>query len=209
MRVALFGGTFDPVHNGHLEIARAAADAFELDRVLFIPGGDPPHKTGGRPVDYESRYRMVELACRADPRFEASRLEDPVRLEGRPSYSIHTIASARSGLKPGDELFFLLGEDAFRELATWYRLDDVVQQVEFLVVSRGGEERTAEPPHPQVRFRRVDGVENPVSATEVRRAIQEERSAEGMIPAAVSRFIAAHRLYRDKGDLIGAELSTS
>ena len=82
VRLALFGGTFDPIHSGHLEIAAAAAETFDLDRILFIPGGDPPHKSNPLRTPYRHRYRMVELACETDPRFEPSRLEDPESLQG-------------------------------------------------------------------------------------------------------------------------------
>src|SRR6266853_1031390 len=85
MRTAIFGGTFDPIHSAHLEMARRAADQFQLDRVLFIPAGNPPHKHAEAP--FEHRYRMVELACAGDPRFVASRVEEG----DKKSFSIHTI----------------------------------------------------------------------------------------------------------------------
>ena len=195
MRLALFGGTFDPVHNGHLEIAAAAAETFNLDRILFIPGGDPPHKSDRARTPYQDRFRMVELACEPDPRFEASRLEDPERLEGRPSYSFDTITRVRETLGPDDELFFLLGEDAFRDLSIWYRLDDVVELVEFLVVSRGGEERTIDPPHPRVRFERLDAIDNPTSSSEIRRLAALGEDISAMTPAPVAEFIAEYGLY--------------
>ena len=195
MRIALFGGTFDPVHEGHLEIARAAADRFALDRVLFIPGGDPPHKDNRR-TPYEDRWRMTELACAADPRFEASRLEAPETLAGRRSYSVDTIERVRADLGERDELFFLLGEDAFRDLVIWYRLDDVVGMVEFLVVSRGGEPTTDDPPHPSVRFRRLNGVENPISSSEIRRRVRQGLSLEGWTPPEVARWIEKRGLYQ-------------
>ena len=87
-RLALFGGTFDPIHNAHLEIARAAADRFDLEKILFVPAANPPHKTGsGAVAPYEDRVRMAELACADDPRFEVSRIEARAR---RRSYSILT-----------------------------------------------------------------------------------------------------------------------
>src|SRR5690348_12134898 len=111
MRLAIFGGTFDPVHNGHLAMAREAMRHCALDRVLFIPAARPPHKSAGPYAPYEDRLRMVELACGGEPRFEASRLEaGTVR-----SYSIDTIEKVRAGLAPGDELLFLIGADAFGE----------------------------------------------------------------------------------------------
>ena len=92
MPVAIFGGTFDPIHNAHLIVAREAADAFRLDRVLFIPAGCPPHKSDSTGASWTDRYRMVELACVADPRFEPSRLEEGEQK----SYSILTIERVRA-----------------------------------------------------------------------------------------------------------------
>ena len=195
MRIALFGGTFDPVHGGHLEIARAAADEYRLDRVLFIPSGNPPHKTNQLKASYEDRYEMTRLACAEDPRFEASRLEDPERLGARRSYSYDTIQRVLETLQPRDELFFVLGEDAFADLGIWYRLEDVVALVEFLVVSRpnGGGERA--PKLPGLRAHWVRGIEHPASSTEIRRRCAEGESLEGLLPAAVARYIHDHGLY--------------
>ena len=195
MKIALFGGTFDPIHCGHLEIARAAADAYGLDRVLFVPAGSPPHKSGQRQAPYEDRYQMTELACAEDPRFEASRLEDPARLGGRRSYSYDTIRLVRADLGPEDELFFLLGEDAFADLNIWYRLEDVAPLVEFLVVSRpnGGGERA--PKLPGLRARWVRGVEHAASSTEIRRRIAEGESLGDLTPARVAEYIQQRKLY--------------
>src|SRR5579862_637552 len=112
MRVGLFGGTFDPIHLAHLAVARAAADRFRLDRVLFVPSAHPPHKAGVTYAPYEDRVRMVELACEGEPRFEVSRLEEGTER----SYSIDTIEKLRTTLAPGDQLFFIIGADAFAEI---------------------------------------------------------------------------------------------
>src|SRR5579862_6979334 len=110
MRTAIFGGTFDPIHAAHLTVAHEAAAAFALDRILFIPAGNPPHKEAG--ASYEDRYRMVELACASDPRFEPSRME-----EGREkSYSVQTIERLTV---PDQTLLFIIGADAFAEITTW------------------------------------------------------------------------------------------
>ena len=196
MRIALFGGTFDPVHGGHLEIARVAADAYKLDRVLFIPAGDPPHKQDQLQAPYEDRYRMTALACAEDERFEASRLEDPAQLDGRPSYSYDTILRVHETIEPGDELFFLLGEDAFADLKIWYRLADVLPLVEFLVVSRPDDQRDREPAIPGARAQWVRGIEHPASSTEIRRRVAARKPLEDLVPEAVADYIRAHKLYR-------------
>ena len=108
-RIAIFGGTFDPIHDAHLAVAREAADSFELDRVLFVPAKNPPHKIGDLHAPFDDRMRMVELACAADVRFEASRIEDR---PGR-SYSFDTVVLAREQCGQESQLFFLIGADAF------------------------------------------------------------------------------------------------
>jgi nicotinate-nucleotide adenylyltransferase len=195
VKIALFGGTFDPVHDAHLAVARAAADAFELDRVLFVVSGDPPHKTSRRHTPYEHRQRLVELACKTDSRFEAPRLEAPQVLQGRRSYSIDTIERVQAGLAADDELYFLLGEDAYRDLEIWYRLEDVVRAVEFLVVSRPDSQGQPEPVLPGLRVQWLRGVSHPVSSTEVRRRLRASESVRGMVPEAVAEYIREHGLY--------------
>ena len=133
MRTAIFGGTFDPIHRAHLRVAQEAADRFGLDQVLLITSGNPPHKPAGATTSYEHRHRMVELACECDLRLKASRLEAGRLL----SYSYDTIQLVRASLAAGDELLFLIGADAFAEIGTWYRADEVVRAVEFIVKEIG------------------------------------------------------------------------
>lgn len=195
MKIALFGGTFDPVHDAHLAVARAAADAFGLDRLLFVVSGDPPHKTSRRHAPYEHRQRMVELACEADSRFEAPRLESPQVLKGRRSYSIDTIERVQASLSSADELFFLLGEDAYRDLHIWYRLEDVVRAVQFLVVSRPDSQDQPEPDLPGLRAQWLRGLSHPVSSTELRRRLRAGESVRGLLPDAVAEYIRENGLY--------------
>ncbi len=138
MRLALFGGTFDPIHNAHLTVAREAAGQFHLDQVWFIPAAHPPHKSDQSGAPYEDRFRMTELACQADSRFVASRLEDG---EGQ-SYSLDTVERVR---ELGEQPYFIIGADAFAEITTWHRWQDLVRLTEFIVVTRPGH-RYATPP---------------------------------------------------------------
>jgi nicotinate-nucleotide adenylyltransferase len=188
VRLAIFGGTFDPVHNAHLAVARQAADAFGLDRVLFIPAARPPHKAGITTAAYEDRVRMLELACAGDSRFEVSRLEEgTVR-----SYSIHTIERLGAQLSPGDELYFLIGADAFAEIRTWHRWRDVAHAVQFIIVSRPGH-RYEIPAG--ISADRLDRVELPISSSEIRRRLASgERPSE--IPPSVLDYILRHHLYQ-------------
>lgn len=188
MRLAIFGGTFDPIHLAHLAVAREAARRFGLDRVLFVPAAMPPHKAGVTLADYEDRYRMVELACADQPGLEASRLEAGTER----SYSIYTIEKVRASLSPGGELFFVIGADAFAEIRTWLRWEDVVRAVEFIVVSRPGH-RYAVPEG--ARVLRLETLELSVSSSEIRRKLAEgEASAD--LPPAVFAYIREHGLYR-------------
>ena len=188
MILAIFGGTFDPIHDAHLAVAREAAARFQLDRVLFVPAAGPPHKAGVTHAPYEDRYRMVELACADDPSFIASRLEAGTAS----SYSIDTIEKIRATLAPGDQLFFLIGADAFAEIETWHRWRDVIRSVEFIVVSRPGH-RYAVPPG--ARVSRLETVRLPVSSSEIRRRLGAGEQAAD-VPAAVIDYIRARGLYR-------------
>lgn len=187
MRLALFGGTFDPIHNGHLAIARAAADRFRLDRILLIPAAHPPHKAGVTSAPYEARVRMAELACAGEPRFEVSRLEENTER----SYSIFTIEKVRAGMKPGDTLFFVIGADAFAEIRTWLRWEDVARAVEFLVISRPG--HVYQTPE-GVRMSRLDTIEIPISSSAIRAGLAAGQRPEG-VPEPVLDYIFVHGLY--------------
>lgn len=187
MRLAVFGGTFDPVHTAHTRVAREAADRFRLDKVLFVPASHPPHKSDGRTTPFEHRYRMVELACREDPRFEPSRLEEG---PGR-SYTIHTIEKLRARLASGDQLYFLIGADAFAEIGSWHRSADVLAAVEFIVVSRPGYELTIPS---GARVHRLETLALPLSSSEIRRQLETTGTAEGLHPAVLA-YIRANGLY--------------
>ena len=185
MRRAIFGGTFDPIHRAHLVVAREAADAFSLGQVLFIPAANPPHKETGTP--YEHRYQMVELACTEDSRFIPSRLEQ----DTRKSYSIHTIERVKSIAGITGDVFFVIGADAFAEIQSWFRWQDVVREVEFIVVTRPG--HAYESP-PGARVHRLETVALPVSSSEIRAALARgETPAE--LPKAVLDYIRANGLY--------------
>jgi nicotinate-nucleotide adenylyltransferase len=187
LRLGIFGGTFDPIHCAHLQIAEAARDTFDLDRVLVIPAANPPHKTGASAC-YEHRFRMVELACAGRARLEPSRLEEG---EQR-SYSINTIARIRAEVGPDCRLFFLIGADAFADITTWRRWQDVVASVEFVVVTRpSAEYNIPEGAH----VPRLDGMLLPVSSSGVREALVSGDRPDAL-PAPVLEYIQANRLYR-------------
>ncbi len=187
MRLALFGGTFDPIHNAHIAIAREAADHFQLDRILLIPNAIPPHKQRQATAAYDHRFAMAALAAEADPRLTASRLE-----EGQStSYSILTIERVRRELPAGTELYFLIGADAFSEIETWFRWRDVIGQVDFIVLSRPG--YVYDIPS-GARVHRLETLQLHVSSTDIRRRLAHGE-APPELPAAVLTYIRANRLY--------------
>ena len=187
MRLALFGGTFDPIHDAHLAIARAAAQQFRLDRVLLIPAAHPPHKAGVTHASYEDRVAMAELACAGEPRLEVSRLEEGTAR----SYSIDTIEKVRARMAPEDELFFIIGADAFAEIRTWLRWRAVARAVEFLVIGRPGHVYDSPP---GVRLARLDKVEMRISSSEIRAELSAGRRPGG-VPEPVLEYIVRHGLY--------------
>lgn len=182
MRTAIFGGTFDPIHTAHLVVAREAAETFQLDRVLFIPAANPPLKEAG--ASFEDRYSMVELACAGEPRFVPSRLEEGAEK----SYSIYTIerVAAMNG-----KVFFIIGSDAFAEIRSWYRWEDVIASVEFIVVARPGH-LYIEPPG--ARVHRLETVALPVSSSEIRKALARGEDPPEL-PGSVTNYIRTRHLY--------------
>jgi nicotinate-nucleotide adenylyltransferase len=187
VRLAIFGGTFDPIHKAHITMAREAADRFGLDRVLLVPAGNPPHKSGATLASYEDRFRMAELAAHGDARFVVSRLEEGA---GR-SYSIDTVEKVRAGLARSDELYFLIGADAFAEIETWHRWQDLIASVAFIVVSRPGH-RYRIPG--SARVERLETLDLPVSSSEIRAALASGKRPEE-IPEAVLEYIYRNGLY--------------
>ena len=188
MPLALFGGTFDPIHEAHLAIAREAVRAFHLSRVLIVPAARPPHKCGATRASYEDRYRMVELACEGEPHLEPSRLEAGLER----SYSLFTILKVRASMAPGCTLFFLIGADAFAEIGTWLRWREVVGLVEFIVVSRPG--HAYEIPE-GARAHRLETLNLTVSSSEIRRHLAEGDYSVP-VPGPVLDYIRERNLYR-------------
>lgn len=198
MRIGLMGGTFDPVHLGHLLIAEVARAEFSLDRVIWIPAGDPPHKHGVTITPQEHRYAMVILATASNPYFEVSRLE----LERRgPSYTLDTILHF-AHQRPGDELFFITGADAIQEILTWYRHDDVIAACRFIAVTRPGYDLARlSAVLPPEYLARIDALMAPgvdISSTMIRSRSRTGDPIRYMVPDSVDSYIAKHALYAER-----------
>ena len=198
MRVGVLGGTFDPVHWGHLLLAEQARDQLRLDRVLFVPAGLPWRKLD-RPISpVWQRVEMVRLALEGSP-FELSLLEAE---RPGPSYTVDTLEQLRAML-PGAELYFIMGHDALLDLPNWHRPADIVALACLAVArrpDRSGEEALAEVSRrlPSAR-ERVVWLEMPllgISGSDIRRRVREGRSIRYLVPAAVEDYIYRHGLYR-------------
>ena len=217
MKIALFGGTFDPIHAGHLAAAQAARRRFGLDRVLFIPSGNPPHKIPNHLTDYPRRYAMVALACAGEPDFIPSTLEAPTA-DGSPRYTIDTVNALRRRLRPSDRLHFLVGMDAFLDLPHWKDFRRLLDSVRFIVVSRPGFEadalrkvvpaglllsrRLAAQPE-TIRLRHgtlhfLYDVATPVASRDIRDAIRAHQPVTGLVPPLVEEYIVREGLYRPR-----------
>ncbi len=180
------GGTFDPIHLGHLILGRDALDSLDLRKLIFVPNYRSPHKLGGFAAPPELRAAMVRAAIAGEEGFEIDEVEV---LRGGPSYAIDTILHLRV-LNPEAEFLYLIGEDNLAELHTWRRVDELRHLVQFVVLARGA----GGPPHPYItlRQRRID-----ISATEVRQRIAKGQSIRYLVPDKVRDIIENHQLYRE------------
>jgi nicotinate-nucleotide adenylyltransferase len=186
------GGTFDPIHLGHLRAAETAREELGLDRVSFVPARTPPHRPGplSSPLD---RFAMVALATAGNPRFEASDLE--LRRDG-PSYTVDTVIALREE-RPEDEVVVIVGSDTFPEMATWKDPERLFALCTVAVVVRPGQAGEAAPaPRSRGRVEEVAGPSLAVSSTEIRQRVREGRSIRYLVPEAVADYIAKQGLYR-------------
>lgn len=193
-RVGVFGGTFDPPHVGHVSVAADVADALDLDAVLWIPAGEPPHKSDAELTPAPVRLRMVRAATAADERFRVSEREI---VRSGPSYTVDTLRELREEELGDADLFLIMGVDQYRAFGSWHCPEEILELATLAVMNRGGEgvgeseigddERVV-----QVPVRRVD-----VSSTTVRARVARHDRIEGLVPPEVARIIEAEGLYRD------------
>jgi nicotinate-nucleotide adenylyltransferase len=139
MNLAFFGGTFDPIHRGHIAVADIAAKRFQLGTVLFVPAELPPHKQQQKFTAFAHRFAMVALACQGHSSFIPSELEARLHAEtGKPNYSLETVRHLKRSLRKADKLYFLVGIDAFLGIAQWHRPVELLRECEFIVANRPG-----------------------------------------------------------------------
>jgi len=188
LRLGIYGGTFDPIHLGHIVLAHDVLEQLKLDAILFVPCGQSPLKTRKPLAANARRLAMLRLALKKQPRFWLSRceLDRPA-----PSYSYDTALEIREAF-PRAELFWLIGTDQLRDLDKWHRPDDLRRLVKFVLLSRGDEPAKGKPktvlslPQP----RRVD-----ISATEIRHRVKSRQPIDHLVPAPIAAYIKRHGLY--------------
>jgi nicotinate-nucleotide adenylyltransferase len=199
MRIALFGGTFDPPHRGHLAIAAAAANAFDLDSVLFTPVGLQPLKRDSASASYSDRLAMLSLACIPDLRFAVSNLDAP-HPDGTPNYTVQTLTALHQ-LMPDAQLFNLAGADSFLNLPHWHESARLLELAEWIVVSRpgfplGDLDALGLTPPQQTRVHLLQTVHEDVAATSLRQRLESGDPCTDLLPDCVSNYIETHHLYR-------------
>ncbi|MFZ1947909.1 MAG: nicotinate-nucleotide adenylyltransferase [bacterium] len=191
-RVGVFGGTFDPIHLGHLVCADQLREAFGLDQVIFLPCNRSPHKPRYRPAPVRHRIRMAELAvgdCRA---FTVSDLE---ARRGGLSYTVDTVVELRRRLGPRVELWLLLGMDAYHEVRAWKKWEQVVQECFLGVARRPGYARAGLGGAVAAKTRFAQTAEINISSSDVRRRVRSGKSVAFLVPARVEAYVRRHRLY--------------
>jgi nicotinate-nucleotide adenylyltransferase len=188
-RIGLLGGTFDPIHIGHLLMARTALEMMELDKVIFIPSCVPPHKKSPTLFSARDRLKMVRLAIKANPAFAVSDYE--IRKGGR-SYSVDTVRRFCKLLPESAKLFFIVGGDAVKELDTWKNIDEIKTMCSFISVNRPGYPRD----EARLEYHAVtmNGIE--MSSTEIRKRILQGKTVQYLVPDNVLRYIKRYHLYK-------------
>ncbi len=232
MNIGIFGGTFDPIHLGHIALARAAHERFQLSRVLFVSTGVPPLKSQAPVASYFHRYAMVALATREEKAFLPSLVEAPatgavVAIKGAkretsaPNYSVDTVRRLKENLKSSDRLFFIVGIDAFKDISKWHEPEALLKMCDFIVASRPGysladvanalpeslrptasvtrpfakQSATGDLMLKGVSVHLLDGVNQNISATEIRKDIAEKRPLKKLLDPAVADYIKKMGLY--------------
>jgi nicotinate-nucleotide adenylyltransferase len=224
MNIGLFGGTFDPIHRGHTALAQTAQDQLGLGRIYFVPANVPPHKQKRPLTSFAHRYAMISLACLQEKSFIPSLLEAPPESgqSASANYSIDTVLRLKQMLKKSDRLFFLIGIDAFREIATWHKPEELFAECEFVVASRPGysladvatalpqslrpAQAVTKPFQKQpakgdlvlkgVTIHLLESVRHDISATRIREAVAAGRPLGKYLDPVVAEYIKKTGLYK-------------
>lgn len=226
MNIGLFGGTFDPVHRGHLALARAALERCQLHRIYFVPAGVPPHKQKQPLAPFSHRFAMLALATAAEKVFVPSLLEAPEEgvssKKEKPNYTIDTVRRLKQSLKNSDRLFLLIGMDAFADIAKWHQAEALFRECAFIVASRPGysladvanalpeklrpRAEATRPFHkqaatgdlvlPGATIHLLEDLHQPASATAIRQAAAAGKPIGRFVDPPVAEYISKMKLYR-------------
>ena len=188
-RLGVMGGTFDPIHHGHLVAASEVAFVFDLDEVVFVPTGQPWQKAGKQVSDAEHRYLMTVVATASNPRFTVSRVD--IDREG-PTYTIDTLRDL-SRLRPDAQLFFITGADVMGEILTWKGTDELWDLAHFVGVTRPGHELAAPTGSSSVSLLNVPAMA--ISSTDCRARVEEDKPVWYLVPDGVVQYINKYGLY--------------
>ncbi len=202
-RIGLMGGTFNPLHHGHLVAAQEALSQFELDQVIFIPASDPPHKVEDEIASAEDRYLMTVIATASNNKFFVSRIE--IDRKGK-SYTIDTVRELRKIYGKQVSLYFITGADAILEILTWKDTEEIISLASFIAATRPGydlskidELRDTLFESRQESNRKIFIMEVPalaISSTDIRHRVKKERPIDYLVPEGVSHYIIKHGLYK-------------
>ena len=198
MKVGIMGGTFDPIHFGHLSMAESAREIFTLDEVLFIPAAKPPHKVEKNITPEVHRLMMTYLATQSNKFFQVSPME--FLREGL-SYTLDTIDALNKKFGAGTELFFIIGADSMADLYKWHKAQELVQKVHFIAAARPGVEVNLDElqkffgAEGMAHIHQIISPELEISSTELRERVKAGRSIKYLVPEVVEEYIFKERLY--------------
>ncbi len=190
MKIGILGGTFDPIHYGHLILGEQVQGQLGLDMVLFVPTYQPPHKDGRRILAARHRLKMAALAVRRNGRFAVSDIE--IRRRGK-SYTVDTLRAIKERY-PGARLYFICGSDLVSEIPTWKDVEEIHRLARFVLAKRPGYGRRLS----GRRYRKIHVAQVDISSSSIRRLVRQDRSIKYLTPESVVRYIQQHRLYRSR-----------
>lgn len=196
-KTGIFGGTFNPIHKGHMHLADTVSDKLSLDRLIFMPSNIPPHKSSENLCDNRSRFEMCKLAAESDRRYEVSDFE--ITREGK-SYSVYTVEYMKK-VYPDDELYMLLGSDMLLTFDKWFKFEEILKNVTLAVVSRENDDMSLLEEKARI-LRKYGGIELltaspfPLSSTDIRTKIKNSEKYSCLLPEKVVQYIRLNNLYK-------------
>ncbi len=196
MKIGLYGGTFDPVHNGHVKVAQTAKNRLQLDKIIFIPAGDPPHKTDKQITDKKHRLAMVKIVADA----VGAQVSEWELLKKEKSYSVETVQHFQKEYS-GDEIYFIIGADSFYDIPTWWHYRELMALCAFVVVARPDTDKEqllskfkGDEKPPRVFF--LEDILVDISSTQIRERVAEGKDISQLVPTAVEAYITQYHLYQ-------------